>query len=253
MIDIHTHILPGVDDGPETLEEALDMARMAMAEGITHMIATPHYMPHRFDPALVSQGFQALETGLQAAGIPLRVTLGNEVPLNEEGLKALSDGLCRPMGASNYVLVELPYDRMYPVHEQWLYELGIMGFTPILAHVDRYPYLLAEPEKLRRMIQGGCVSQLNASAILRLETRKPALQLIRSDLVHLVASDCHSLGNRPPALKEAFELVAASVGHPVAEDLFHDNGRRMLEKQTLVKQWGHKKPEAKGWLRWFKK
>lgn len=251
MIDCHTHILPGVDDGPDTLDEALAMARLAVAEGITHMIATPHYLPHRYDQQRVRPAYEALTAALEAEQLPLRLTLGNEAALDEEGLKAFADGICLPLGASGHALVELPYDRMYPVHEQWLYQLSLNGLVPVLAHVDRYPYLMAEPDKLRRMLITGCVSQMNASAILRQETRKPALAMIRSDLVHVVASDCHSLQNRPPALKAAFELVADEVGRPMAEDLFRDNGRRLLERQPLVRQWPQKAAERKGWLKWM--
>lgn len=251
MIDCHTHILPGVDDGPDTLEESLAMARMAVAEGITHMIATPHYAPHRYDQSKVRQALVDFEAALLEADVPLKLSLGNEIELDEEGLKALEDGICLSLGGSSHVLVELPYHKMYPVHEQWLYQMGIKGFTPVLAHVDRYPYLMAEPDKLRKLIAGGCVSQMNASAILRHETRSPALKMIRSELVHLVASDCHSLGNRPPALKEAFALVVHAVGLPMAEDLFKENGRRMLEGKPIVRQWPRKAAEKANWRKWL--
>lgn len=251
MIDCHAHILPGVDDGPETIEEALDIARMAVADGITLMIATPHYMPYRFDQQRVRPAFEAFRSALDEADIPLQLALGNELELNEEGLKALADGHCLPMGGSAHVLVELPYQKMYPVHDQWLYELGIMGYTPVLAHVDRYPYLMADPERLKRMLSTGCVSQLNASALLKAGTRSAALKLIRSELVHLVASDCHSLINRPPALKEAYDIVADALGLSVAEDLFTGNGARLLEKKALVKTWGDMKAEKTGWRKWL--
>lgn len=254
MIDCHAHILPGVDDGPETLDEAMAMARRATGEGIAHMIATPHYVPERFDPSRVGPAYATLQKALLEAELPLVLSLGNELQLDAEGVKALEEGLCLPLGNSTHVLVELPHSKMYPIHETWLYELGLMGYTPVLAHVDRYPYLTEEPDTLRRLLAAGCVSQMNASAILRPETRRAAMKLISEELVHLVASDCHSTVNRPPALKDAFALVAKAVGAPMAEDLFCNNGERLLERQSVIREWPGKIPaKAPGWFQWLRR
>jgi len=254
MIDCHAHILPGVDDGAETLDEAMAMARRAVGEGITHMIATPHYVPERFDPRWVGPAFAVLQKALLNAGVPLAISLGNELPLDAEGVKALEEGRCLPLGGSSHVLVELPSSKMYPIHDTWLYELGLMGFTPVLAHVDRYPYLTEEPATLRRLLAAGCVSQMNASAILRPETRRSAMQLISAELVHLVATDCHSTVSRPPALKDAFAIVAKAVGIAMAEDLFSNNGERLLAKQAVIREWPDKIPAKEhGWFQWLRR
>jgi len=250
MIDCHTHIMPGFDDGPETMEESLAMVRMAAREGVSKMVATPHYSPPHFANVGFDETLEHLNRMIKAEGVSMEVFAGNEATLDESLPEALLDGLCKTLGTSRAVLVELPTLKIYPVHEQLLYKLRMNGYRVVLAHVDRYDYFAESPDLLQTLIDQGCASQINASAITERSTSSHALKWIRMGLVHVVASDCHGEARRRPRLKEAYERVTSELGFDVAEDLFKQNGNRILNDEPIVGSWGSMRKEKRLLNRW---
>ncbi len=234
MIDMHAHILPGVDDGPDTLEDAVEMIRLAMREGISHIIVTPHYKLPRYDNTKTLEAFNQLMEAIKSEPIGIEVSLGNELYLDETALTALTSQNCRTLAGSQYVLVELPVQRLYPFHEQLLYEIQMRDYKVILAHIERYDYFMDNLSYLEEMIHRGCYTQMNASSIVARGTSKKLFTIVDKGLVHLIATDCHCIKKRAPYFKKAYEQVEARVGAKMAERLFFSNGYNILNNQPLA-------------------
>lgn len=214
MIDLHSHILPGIDDGPADLEGSLALARAAVAAGTTTIAATPH-VNSRFqlgadDIAGLSERVSTLNTQLAEHELALEVVKGAEVSfsrvpeLNREQLGVLS------LGEGPYLLVESPYSGVVPMVEELLFSLQAKGVRPVLAHPERCPAFQSDPGLVARLVEAGTVCLVNSGSIggsFGKGARRLALALLRDGLVHAVSSDAHDHEGRPPGLLEG--LAAA--------------------------------------------
>lgn len=233
MIDTHAHVLHKVDDGPATIEEAAELVRLAYRQGITRIVATPHFKFPYYVNKGIEQSYAELQRVLQANSIDVTIRLGNEIYLGEEEIRAVDHKAAYTLAESNYLLVELPRSGIFHAHERMIYELQLKKYRIILAHVERYDYLLNGYKLLGRLVSQGCSAQLTASALLTGgRERKKAYELINKGLVHLVATDCHNSGDRAPRLLEAYERVTVSFGAQAARDLFNDNALAILEDES---------------------
>ena len=218
MIDLHSHILPGLDDGPDDLSGSLEMARAAVAAGIETMVATPH-VDHRYglDSATIEAAVLRLDGELAAREIPLTVMAGGEVaPARLPELdRAERRALCLASGP--YLLVECPFSRRVDELEALVLELRREGQAVLLAHPERCPAFLADPGRLDRLVGEGVLCCLTAGAV-RGEfggtVRRLSLSLLDRGLAHAVASDAHDHWRRPPRL----ELAGALGGSPVSAE-----------------------------------
>jgi protein-tyrosine phosphatase len=223
VIDLHAHILPGLDDGARTWEESLEMARMAVADGITVMVATPHlYQGRSPDPERVNKKEVILERlaqfrqKLAAAEIPLEVLPGCEFPLGFESLHLLEQDLVLTLNdGQRYLLLELPGMALPPALEDIIFQLQSQGLTPIITHPERHMLLQERPEKLARLIDLGCLIQLTGSSLTggfgRL-VRKIARQMVKAGYIQVLATDAHSPSHRPPVLSLAVKELSRLVG-----------------------------------------
>lgn len=231
MIDIHCHILPGIDDGPERMEEALGMAEAAIADGITHVVATPHFNgDFLFDYARV----RALCKDLQARiGSRLELATGCDFHVNAENLAALKQDAARfTIHQKNHLLVEFDEYAIPPSVDQTLHELQLAGLQPIITHPERNGLLRAQPERLLRWVKLGCAAQVTAGSLtggFGPGAQRDAVRWIEQGLVHFVASDAHNLRGRPLALRPAFEAACKRFGEDIAEALFVENPRAAWE------------------------
>jgi len=235
MVDIHCHLLPGLDDGPDSLEEALAMAEMAIADGITHVIATPHANDrYRFDPHLVDQHRNELRTYL---GERLMLATGCDFHLSLENLEDLNVQPTRyTLNQKNYLLVEFADFAIPPTIEETLYQLQLARLSPIITHPERNGLIQAQPERLYRWVHQGCYVQVTAQSLLgRFGTK--AQRLVRAwldeDRIHFFASDAHNLTSRPLRLRETYDAVMKRRGKEVANALFHDNPLAAFEGRPL--------------------
>jgi len=235
VIDMHTHVLHNVDDGPETLEEAVGIMRLAARQGITQIIATPHFKVPKYRNKRVAQSYEELKEALETAAIDISLYLGNEIFMNEETIRAVDDKEAYALAGSNFLLVELPEDSFFGAHERMLYELQLKNYGIILAHVERYDYLTDNPDLLKKFVYSGCYVQITASALLNPQTKKKASALIKNGLVHLVATDCHNGTNRAPRLLDAYETVVRSFGKDLADNLFYRNALAIIGKGEVLK------------------
>jgi protein-tyrosine phosphatase len=228
MVDLHAHILPGMDDGPRTVEESLALARLMLAQGVGTVAATPHFIPGWETAAAFCQrrgrALSTLRAGLEEAGLAIAVVAGAEVRLSPrlledgEGLA----GLCYE--GTGTMLVELPPGYFPEWAPGTLYELGLLGVTPLLAHVERS--LLNDPETLYGLVRSGAAAQVNADAAVskNRKLRRAVFSLIRHGLAQVVASDAHSPDSRPPRLREAYAMIAKKCGGQAAAYLDENSG-----------------------------
>jgi protein-tyrosine phosphatase len=202
LIDIHSHVLPGLDDGPETPEESLALARAAAESGTRVLVATPH-VRHDYQFALeeIDRRVTTLNAALEQLEVALRVVPGGEVSvdmvaeLDEPTLRSVC------LGDGPYILLESPYTTIGGVLETTLFELQARGFLPVLAHPERSPSFQEDPQRLVNLVRKGVVCSVTAASITGAfgrETRRFTLELFRGGLVHDIASDAHDVRRRPP-------------------------------------------------------
>ncbi len=247
MIDLHCHILPGVDDGASTLEDALAMCRLAAADGCEAMVATPH---QRRDPwwnddleRLRELAGQLQERVREAIGDGFQVLLGGEIHADREILSEVErlaemgktpGGTILPLAGSHYLLIEL--DRWGGVDEavHLIHEITVAGWRPILAHPELIPWL--DPDLLAHLVQLGATAQVTAMSVTGDFGRRPmqdSHRMIEAGLVHFLASDAHDTRRRPPGLRRACLMIEGRWGNELARRLTIDNPRAVVEDRPL--------------------
>lgn len=235
MVDLHSHILPGLDDGAKSIEEALAMAEDAIADGITHVVGTPHAScDYAFDFAKVREARDTLSDKL--AG---RITLatGCDFHLNPENVAALrADAAPFCINQKDYLLVEFNEFSIPPSMDQTLHELQLAGLRPVITHPERNGILRAQPERLLRWVSLGCFVQITAGSLTGVfgpGAQEDAWTWIGRGLVHFVASDAHNTSRRPLKLRFAYDAIAERLGEEKARALLMENPLAAFEGQPL--------------------
>lgn len=239
FVDIHSHILPGIDDGAADFDASIEMLEMCAAEGEgSFMLATPHYICGSLKNStdIVEGKLKELYDTLVKKGLNVNIRSGNEIFLSTEVPELLADKEICTLAGSSYVLVELPMMMVPDYTDEVLYRLKLKGYNPIIAHPERNQEIMRDPNILYGFISKGMYSQVNASSLKGVygrHVRDAALTLIQHNLVHFVASDAHSCRGRSPKLQKAFDIVRAGFGNDMAEKLFCRNGLAVLENRGL--------------------
>jgi protein-tyrosine phosphatase len=235
MYDIHCHILPGLDDGPKTIEDSLAMAEDAIADGITHVVGTPHASSsYEFDFGKI----RALRDQLQEKlGDRLTLATGCDFHLNPENLEALrKDAAQFCVNQKDYLLVEFNEFSIPPSMDQALHELQLAGIRPIVTHPERNGILRTQPDRLVKWVQQGYFVQVTAgslSGVFGPSAKEVVWNWIASGLIHFVSSDAHNTARRPLKLKFAYEEVKDQCGAEKADALFIHNPRAAFEGAAL--------------------
>ncbi len=235
MIDLHCHILPGFDDGPRSLAEAVEMVRIAGSAGTTDLVAAPHAsFEYEFDAARAATGLEQLQA---AAGPQIRLHRGCELHLSPQHIEAALENPSRyTIGGKCYLLVEFPEVLIAPGTVRDFGRLIAAGVTPIIAHPERNFLLHTRAGELKHWIGLGCLVQVTAQSLLGrfgMPVRRFSRELLRFDLVHFVASDAHDARDRTPRLDEAYREVAARCGEARAQRLFVSNPHAVLAGDPL--------------------
>lgn len=225
MVDLHCHILPGLDDGAKTIEDSLAMAEDAIQDGVTHVMATPHSSTsHTFDFQKVRAAHDDLQQRLNGR---LTLATGCDFHLDHENLTRLKT---RPapfcLNQKDYLLVELNEFSIPPAMDQTLHELQLMGLRPIITHPERNGILRAHPERLAGWVRLGCYVQITAGSLNGVfgpGAQEDAWTWIAQGLVHFVSSDGHNTTRRPMKLRFAFDAIAQEHGESLAENLLVAN------------------------------
>ena len=233
LVDIHCHILPGVDDGAPDMETSRAMIRDAYEQGVRYIIATPHYRPEMFEPSMkkVIRVYHELRDYAEEVGIGLR--LGCEYYRNEQMIRHLDKKLRPTMLGSRYVLTEFSTNDSFVTVRNYIYELITKGYRPIVAHVERY-FCCQEPERIQELKKLGAQIQINADSVLGYEghtIKKSCAGLMKDDLVDFIGSDAHNLEGRKMNLGKCAAYVRKKMGQDYAEEIFVDNPRRIWKSR----------------------
>jgi len=231
MIDIHCHLLPGIDDGAATIEQSLDLARFAVADGITHMVVTPHIQPGVYENDLksIKLTFEQFKAALAANDIGLNVAMAAEVRICPEIIYMLDNGdlpLFMDADGKRTVLLELPHSHVPPGTDQMIRWLQGQGIGVLIAHPERNKDLMRKFDLIRKLHDAGCLFQITAGSVAGRFGETPRLiaeKIIRQGWCHLLASDAHNLRNRPPMLSDGLKAAAALIGSQKAEMLVTSN------------------------------
>jgi len=239
MIDTHLHILPGVDDGPETIEESLLLAQVLVREGVHTAIATPHYndeFPAR-PAAEIHERVYDLQRALNRYGIPLRLHAGHEVLIKVGLMEDIQTGRCATLNGSRYLLLELWNSAWLPETERVIFELRAHGIVPIIAHPERYHAIQQSPDRLAALFQQGVWAQLTAGSLLGMQgnnARRCAETLLKKGLISCIASDSHGLKRRPPGIINGLERAAHFVGQNRVHQLTEIQPAAILGAQCIA-------------------
>ncbi|MCP8967858.1 tyrosine-protein phosphatase [Ectobacillus ponti] len=241
MIDIHSHILPGVDDGAQTMEDAIAMARAAVEAGIHTIIATPHHQTSRYynEKEEVLLRVRELNQVLKQQDIPLQVLPGQEVRLYGELLEDLAaDKVLTLNDTGEYMLVEFPSSHVPRYAESLLYRLQLEGVTPIIAHPERNTEIAENPDVLYNLVEKGALAQVTAASVageFGKKIKKLSLQMIEHQLVHVLASDAHNISNRSFKIKESNDVIEKELGFQVLSQL-QENAEAIVSGKYMHKE-----------------
>lgn len=252
MIDLHTHILPAVDDGAKTMADALLLARLAEEEGITTLVATPHHLNGTYenDRQTVIQATDKLNHTLKEQGVNVQVLPGQEIRISGDLLERYEKGeLLTIGGTSSYIFVELPSSHVPHYTKQLLYDLQLEGLTPIIVHPERNAEFIVRPNLLYDLVKNGVLTQITASSLtghFGKKIKRFTEQLIDANQTCVIASDAHNIDTRPFLLQAAYRELENKYGleavYQMKENAYHiihdehvyvDLPRRIEEKKRL--------------------
>ena len=249
MVDLHCHLLPGIDDGSKNMDISLRLAREATENGVTHALLTPHhmngrYVNHKQDVIRRTKEFQEQ---LQSHNIPLWVFPGQEVRINGQLLEALDeDDILFADTGNRYLMLEFPDDNVPHYTNRMIFDLQKRGITPVIVHPERNTKIMAKPELLYQLLEKGCLSQITASSYVGAFGKKVenfSRQLIEAGQGYVFASDAHDLPSRKYEMRQAFEKLSQEFDSELTEQ-YQNNARSIIngagvqlnELQTIKKK-----------------
>lgn len=236
MVDIHSHVLPGIDDGPKKLEMSLDMIRRSYEEGTKDIVATPHFRRgcfevHYSEVKKIAKYFNDL---VRAEGLDINIHYGQEVYYSDRIIEDLEEGLIGTINGGRYMLVEFPMRRIPSEAVDYMYELKLLGITPIIAHPERYLEVIKNAEVLNPFIEEGCLFQLNAGSIRGFfgkDVKKTAENLMKNNVYSFIGSDAHNNSSRNTGIKEEYQEVFKK--NKELENIFLDNSNKLLNDEEI--------------------
>lgn len=237
VIDIHTHILPGIDDGAVSWSDSLEMAKVAVDQGIHTIIATPHHQNGRYinERQNVTKYIEEFQFRLLDEKIPLTVLAGQENRVQPNLLKEISIGKIGMLYETMYILLELPYREIPHYVMELITELQLAGYIPIIAHPERNLRIKEDPGILLEFVQKGALAQITAASVIGRfgkSIQKLTSQLVNANLAHFIASDAHNTIDRGFVLQEAYQFIRDNYGNDVRY-MFIENAELLLKGQYV--------------------
>jgi len=256
IVDIHSHLLPGLDDGSSSWQETLAMAQMAVAEGISTMVVTPHqlgnFAQNRGDQ--IRRRTTELQRFLESHQVPLNVLPGGDVRIEPEMMMGLQQGDVLTLAdRGRHVLLELPHEIYFPL-EPVLEQLGAAGYVGILSHPERNHGLQRSREVLGPLVDRGCLMQLTAGSLTGLfgqTSCEVSKWMLNEGLVHLIATDAHGCKVRRPRIQQALQCVAQWTDNETARALGCQNPQSIVYGQEVAG--GRRGKSSRKWSRWFRR
>jgi protein-tyrosine phosphatase len=233
MIDLHCHILPGIDDGAPDLAVALAMARCAAADGIKVSACTPHIYPGLYDNDRngIAAAIDALQQRLHDEGIPLTLAIGADTHLAPGLVEGIRDGRIPTLNGSRYLLLEPPHHVAPPRFEESLFQLMTAGYVPVITHPERLTWIEHNYDMFASVVRAGAWMQVTAGSLTGRFGKRPqywAERMIDERLVHILATDSHHIDRRPPLLAEGRDAAAQRLGDVEAHNLVDVRPRGIL-------------------------
>lgn len=236
--DIHTHIIPGVDDGADSREVSLEMLEIAWRDGIRQIILTPHNKPmrHNISPESMQKKIEIIKQEAAALGMNFTFWLGNEFYYRSDLSEVLDAGKGCTMAGSSYVLVEFgPMDEFEYIRNG-VYQIQASGYRPIVAHVERYQCMLSTPLRVEELKDMGAYIQVNAGSIIGqygFGTKRMTKGLLKDGIVDFVASDAHDTQKRSPKLSECAKYISKKFGEDYMQKLFFENPKKLIANEYI--------------------
>lgn len=255
MIDIHNHILVDVDDGPKSIDEAIELLKQAKREGATDIVATPHHLHTRYsnDIENVKMKLNELKNNPEINELGLRLYTGQEIRVTDQIIDDLKNCKIEGINGSRYLLLEFPSNEVPHYSNQLFYELQTMGYIPIIAHPERNKAIVQNMDLLFELVNGGALSQITTSSLLRefgSNVRKLSLKMIDNNLAHFIASDAHNVPKRPFIMKQLFKERKLKAYYEELES-YLKNGKAVLENERISKQIPTQDYKQKKWFGLF--
>jgi protein-tyrosine phosphatase len=239
-VDIHCHCLPGVDDGPATIAEALLLCKRLVDDGVSDVIATPHQLgtfSGRNKAAEIREAVAALNEQLKSSNVALTVMPGGDIRVDESIRQLLeADKILTLADGGKYILLELPHEVFIDI-ESLLLDLASLGVRAIISHPERHCFLAKQPKILHRWLACSAQLQITAGSLLGefgYAAQRAAWYFLSSGLVSLVATDSHNLDGRRPCMRAAFERISIKLGQATARLVCIENPSRVLRGQDIV-------------------
>ncbi|VNU52840.1 capsular polysaccharide biosynthesis protein Wzh [Streptococcus pneumoniae] len=243
MIDIHSHIVFDVDDGPKSIEDSKALLREAYNQGVRMIVSTSHRRKGMFETPeeKIATNFIKVREIAKEVADDLVIAYGAEIYYTPSILEKLEKKQLPTINGSRYALIEFSMHTPYREIHTGLSNILMLGITPVIAHIERYDALENNEKRVRELIDMGCYTQINSYHVLKPKLfgerykfmKKRARYFLERDLVHVVASDMHNLDGRPPHMAEAYDLVTQKYGEAKAQELFIDNPRKIVMDQLI--------------------
>lgn len=243
MIDIHSHIVFDVDDGPDTLEESLELIAESYRQGVRTIVSTSHRRKGMFETPedVIFHNFSIVKEEAERIYPDLTILFGGELYYTFEIPDKLMNGQVPFMNGTRFALIEFSMNTRWQEIQEAISKLLMVGVTPIIAHIERYNALEFNEERVRSLIDKGCYMQVNSLHVLKPKMfgdkykvfKKRVAYFLKHKLVHIVSSDMHNTDQRPPYMDQAYGLVVKEYGQRTADKLFHDNAATLLENKYL--------------------
>lgn len=242
MIDVHSHIIPGIDDGARTMDMALDMARQTVDAGVTHLVCTPHMHWGTFDNTkpIIKRGFDALVEEVDKAGIQLDLSWAGEIRINEMVPVWFKEDKLPYLGCideKQVLLLEMPHSNMPAGLDQLFRWLRNAGVQPLVPHPERNRDIWKQPQKIQWLRNQGCLLQVTAGAFTGRfgeHVQQIAESMLENNQIDLVASDTHDTKRRPNEMGEAYKRVSALHSSEKAEQLFVQTPRNIVMSEMTA-------------------
>lgn len=240
MIDLHCHILPGLDDGAQSMDEALEMARIAEKDGIEKIVTTPHLFRDKFinkDLGIIKKKRQEFVKTLEKNNIHVEVLGGAEVHISHNLIDEIRENReFLVLNQSSYMFVEFPTEHVFSGVKNLFFELMSEGIIPIITHPERNSVFIRNPSLLYELVEMEALSQANSGSFSGLygsKTQEAVYHFLELGLIHFIASDCHNTRSIPPRLSEALAKATAIVGAKKANALVRGNPQAVLDDLEL--------------------
>jgi protein-tyrosine phosphatase len=238
MLDIHSHIIPKIDDGSDSMETSIDMLKIASKDNYKKIIATPHYYRGYYENSYtyVSNLVKELNQKVLENNIGMEVLPGQEVFLDKHTINLYKEGVINGLNGTKYLLIEFPMNNPSENVLDYIYELSLQGVIPIIAHPERYRYVIEKPYYMNNLLQENCLFQINTGSIKGIfgkKVKKTSEILIKHGFCNFIASDAHTTGKRCPGLKEALDIVKSIDKN--LENKIDINTQNLLENKNIEK------------------